>query len=66
MEFCSFDDLWLLFLGGPTSTTSFAASLNQRTGGALAKKFRDLIPPLRPDGSFVLPARAWAVAGKVD
>jgi SAM-dependent methyltransferase len=65
MEFRSFDDFWLPFLGGPTSTTSFAATLNQQTGGALANKLRDSIPQFWPDGSFILPARAWAVAGVV-
>ena len=63
MEFRCFDDFWLPFLGGPTSTTSFAATLNQQTGGALATKLRDIIPQFRPNGSFVLPARAWAVSG---
>src|SRR5262245_48944232 len=63
MEFCSFDDFWLPFLGRPTSTTSFAATLNQQTRGALTNKLREIIPRLRPDGSFVLPACAWAVAG---
>jgi ubiquinone/menaquinone biosynthesis C-methylase UbiE len=65
MEFCSFEDFWLPFLGGATSSSSFAAAVNQQTGGALAKKLRDIIPRFRPDGSFVLPARAWAVAGIV-
>jgi SAM-dependent methyltransferase len=66
MEFSSFDDFWLPFLGGATSTSTFAAAINQETGGALARKLRNMIPKMRPDGSFVLPARAWAVAGIVD
>jgi hypothetical protein len=32
MEFSSFDDFWLPFLGGATSTSTFAATTNQETG----------------------------------
>ena len=63
MEFRSFDDFWVPFLGGATATSTFAAATNQETGGALATELRNMIPKMRPDGSFVLPARAWAVAG---
>jgi SAM-dependent methyltransferase len=63
MEFESFDDYWLPFLGGATPTSAFAAALNTETGGALADTLRDIIPNVRPDGSFVLPALAWAVSG---
>ena len=63
MEFNSFDDYWLPFLGGATPTSAFAASLNTETGGTLPGVLRDMIPNVRPDGSFVLPALAWAVAG---
>jgi hypothetical protein len=63
MEFSSFYDFWLPFLGGATSTSTFAATINEETGGALATELRNMIPNKRPDGSFVLPARAWAVAG---
>jgi SAM-dependent methyltransferase len=65
MEFSSFDDFWLPFLGGATSTSAFAAAINQETGGALARELRDMIPKTRTDGSFFIPARAWAVAGVV-
>lgn len=63
MEFDSFDDFWLPFLGGATPTSAFIATLNRETDGALANALRDIIPNVRSDGSFVLPARAWAVAG---
>lgn len=63
MEFSSFDDFWLPFLGGATPTSAFAATLNRETGGALTEALRDKMPKLKPDGSFALPARAWAVAG---
>jgi SAM-dependent methyltransferase len=63
MEFSSFDDFWVPFLGGATSTSTFAAAINRETGGALARELRNMIPKARPDGSFGLPARAWAAAG---
>jgi SAM-dependent methyltransferase len=63
MKFTSFEDYWLPFLGGATPTSAFAAALNTETGGALAGTLREMIPDVRLDGSFVLPAVAWAVAG---
>jgi hypothetical protein len=63
MEFTSFDDYWLPFLGGATPTSAFAAALNTETGGTLAGTLRDMIREVRPDGSFALPAVAWAIAG---
>ncbi len=65
MEFSSFDDYWQPFLGGSTPTSAFAAALDTQTGGALARMLRDKLPGVRPDGSFVIPARAWAVKGIV-
>jgi hypothetical protein len=63
MEFASFDDYWLPFVGGATPTSAFMAGLDRDTHGALERVLRNKIPETRPDGSFVLPARAWAVAG---
>lgn len=63
MEFASFDDYWLPFVGGATPTSAFMAGLDRDTDGALERALRNKIPERRPDGSFVLPARAWAVAG---
>jgi SAM-dependent methyltransferase len=63
MEFISFDDYWQPFLGGATPTSTFAAALDTETGGAVASVLRDMVPDVRSDGSFVLPALAWAVAG---
>ena len=62
MEFTSFDDFWLPFLGGATPTSTFAVAVDRETGGALARMLRDKID-VQSNGSFVLPARAWAVAG---
>jgi ubiquinone/menaquinone biosynthesis C-methylase UbiE len=63
MTFGSFDDYWQPFLGGATPTSTFAAAINKETGGALVRTLRDKITDIQPDGSFALPARAWAVAG---
>jgi len=65
MCFASFDDYWRPFLGGATRTSRFAAAVDAETGGALARELAGRLPRLQPDGSFVLPARAWAVKGAV-
>jgi len=63
MEFRSFEDYWSPFLGGSTPTSASMASLNQESNDELARVLRSKMPTPSPDGSFVLPARAWAVAG---
>ena len=63
MRFSSFDDYWQPFLAGATPTSAFAANLNRETENRLEQAVRSLIPGMQPDGSFVLPARALAVAG---
>jgi ubiquinone/menaquinone biosynthesis C-methylase UbiE len=63
MKFASFDDYWLPFLGASTPTSASMAALNRQSGGELARVLRGKIPTPRADGSFVLPARAWTVAG---
>jgi hypothetical protein len=63
LEFSSFDDYWQPFLGGSTPTSAFAAVVNSQTDGVLARGLRDKLPHVQADGSFVLPARAWAVKG---
>jgi SAM-dependent methyltransferase len=65
MEFSSFADYWEPFLAGSTPTSAFAAALERQTGGAVARALRELIAGVQVDGSFVLPARAWAVKGTV-
>lgn len=64
MHFTSFEDYWEPFLGGSTPMSAFVAGLNAQTGGRLARLLQEKIGGVRPDGSFVLPARAWAVKGK--
>lgn len=62
-EFSSFEDFWLPFLTEATPTSEFAMTVNRETCGELANTLRRIIPDVRSDGSFVLPARALAVAG---
>jgi hypothetical protein len=64
MHYLSFGDYWGPFHGGATPTSAFAASLNALTSGGLARVLREQLPAVQPDGSFVLPARAWAIKGK--
>jgi SAM-dependent methyltransferase len=63
MYYPSFQDYWQPFLGGSTPTSAFASAVNAQTGGALARALRDRLSGVQPDGSFVLPARAWAIKG---
>jgi hypothetical protein len=65
MEFPSFDDYWQPFLGGSTPTSAFAAAINSQSGGALTRVIREKIPRVQPNGTFIFPARAWAVKGNV-
>lgn len=63
MHYTSFEDYWEPFLGGATPASAFAASINALTGGGLARVLREKLPAVQPDGSFVLPALAWAIKG---
>jgi SAM-dependent methyltransferase len=63
MHFASFDDYWEPFLGAPTPTSAFAAALNTQTRGRLARVLHEKMTGVRADGSFILPARAWAIKG---
>jgi ubiquinone/menaquinone biosynthesis C-methylase UbiE len=65
MAFASFDDYWQPVLGRSTPTSAMVARVDGQTGGALAGLLRDKIGGTQPDGSFVLPARAFAVRGLV-
>ena len=63
LEFPSVEDLWLPFLGGSTGFSAFARDLNRETGGAVAKRLREMIEAEYGTSEFMLTARAWAVAG---
>jgi ubiquinone/menaquinone biosynthesis C-methylase UbiE len=63
MEFASFEDYWLPFLGGATAVCVFARDLNDATQGAVATALRTKLASAFGAGGFTLPARAWVVAG---
>jgi hypothetical protein len=63
LEFTSFEEFWRPFLVQSTPASEFAIAVNRETGGEIANALRQIIPGVRPDGSFALPARALAVAG---
>jgi SAM-dependent methyltransferase len=63
LEFASFEDLWLPFLGGSTGNAVFARDLNDSTGGAVAKRLREIIEAEYGEGGFAMTSRAFAVAG---
>jgi hypothetical protein len=65
MEFASFEDFWVPFLGGATALCVFARNLNDATEGAVATRLRETLASVFGVGQFALPARAWAVAGVV-
>jgi trans-aconitate methyltransferase len=61
--FASFDDYWQPFLGGQGPAPGYVAQLPAPARVALEAHLRAALP-LRPDGSFTLGARAWAVRGR--
>ena len=65
MDFAAFDDYWNPFLGGASPTSSYAPSLPEETRQALKARLRNRLLGDGPDRPFSLPARAWAVRGKV-
>ncbi len=65
MSFQSFDDYWAPFLGGATLTSSYVATLPGEIRDALRDRLRQRILGDSPDRPFDLPARAWAVKGRV-
>jgi SAM-dependent methyltransferase len=65
MAFASFEDYWQPVLGRSTPTSAMVARVDEQTGGALARLLREKIGGMQPDGSFVLPARAFAIRGFV-
>jgi SAM-dependent methyltransferase len=65
MEFSSFADFWEPFLVGSTPTSAFATTLGSQVGDALTRELRAQIAGVHPNGSFVLPARAWAIKGNI-
>ena len=65
MTFDGFTDYWSPFLGRATATSSYAATLPEDEQAALRALLRDRLLGDGSDRPFSLPARAWAVRGKV-
>lgn len=62
-QFFSFNDLWQRYLTGPTAT--YMAGLSADDCEALKRAMRQNVLGDRPDESFSLKAKAWAVRGVV-
>lgn len=60
--FAGFEDYWSPFLGGQGPAPTYLASLEPKARDALRDEVRRRLP-VRPDGSVLLQARAWAVKG---
>jgi len=63
MEFSSFDDFWLPFLGGQGPAGAYASTLPKRRQQQLEERLRRRLLRDRDDGAIELRARAWAVKG---
>lgn len=58
-----FEDIWSALLGGAGPAGAYAVSLDEERRAALRDEFHSRLG--NPTGSFRLPARAWAVRGRV-
>jgi SAM-dependent methyltransferase len=65
MDFNSFDDYWLPYLGGVGPTGVYVAGLTDEGRNALRERLRSRVLNGRSDSPFALSARAWAVRGLV-
>lgn len=62
--FRDFDDYWSPFLGGQGSAPGYLKTLDEPHRAALKERIRAALP-VAEDGAIHLPARAWAVRGRV-
>jgi ubiquinone/menaquinone biosynthesis C-methylase UbiE len=62
-SYADFDELWETFLLGVGPSGNYATSLDETRRNALREEYRRLLGD--PVGSVTLPARAWAVRGRV-
>ena len=62
VRYPSFEELWAPFTTGVAPSGSYTVSLDEPRREALRAEFHRRLG--RPDGPFVLPARAWAVVGR--
>lgn len=65
LAFASFEDFWQPFLSGVGPSGSYATSLPRERQYALRERLRQELLGEKPDTSFTLQARAWAVRGIV-
>ncbi len=65
MDFTSFDDYWLPFLGGVGPVAVYLRELSTEGRDALQDALRKRFLPGGEDGPFTLGVRAWAVRGTV-
>jgi SAM-dependent methyltransferase len=65
MDFSSFDDYWLPFLGGVGPVGAYIKDLSTEGRDALREALRSRHLVGKSDGPFSLGARAWAVRGTV-
>jgi len=63
--FRSFDDYWSPFLNGQGPAGTYAVRLAPDRRDELRNRLRNTILDGKPDGPFMLRARAWAVRGRV-
>lgn len=63
-DFADFEDYWRPFLGGQGPAPAYVASLTQERRSALREHLRQRLASV-PDQPISLPARAWAVRGRV-
>ena len=59
MQFQSFEDYWLPFLGGQGPASSYVQSLDDAHKTRLSEMLKERLP-VRQDGTISLVARAWA------
>jgi SAM-dependent methyltransferase len=62
-QYESFDELWDSYQRGVGPAGEFCASLDPETRDAVRDEYRRRVGD--PDGSFTLPAQAWALRGRV-
>lgn len=64
-DFADFEDFWAPFLGGASPSSSVAADLPADVRQTLKETLKGRVLGGRADGPFTLPARAFAVKGRV-
>ena len=63
-RFSSFDDYWQPLLAGQGSAPNYLASRSDSTREAIRERLRKSLPAT-PEGTIELPAKAWAIRGRI-